>query len=67
MRKEKITQNQMKLKVGDKVSVIANKMTRVGEVFTETDDFYGVQFPNYKECFLKIDIQNETVKVKILN
>ncbi len=57
----------MKLKIGDKVSVTADKKTRVGDVVFETDCFYTVQFPNYKECFLKKDIENKAVKVEILN
>lgn len=63
----KKAQNQMLLQVGDKVSITANKKTRAGEVFTETDSFYGVQFPNYKECFLKTDIETGFVKVEKLN
>ena len=67
MRKKKTTQNQIELKVGDKVSITADKKTREGEVVLETDYFYTVQFPNYKECFLKTDIANGTVEVEILN
>lgn len=57
----------MKLKIGDKVSVIADKKTRVGEVIFETDYFYTVKFPNYNECFLKKDIENGTVETEIVN
>lgn len=66
-RNVKKMQNQMLLQVGDKVSITANKKTRVGEVFSETDSFYADQFPNYKECFLKTDIETGFVKVEKLN
>lgn len=54
-----------KLAIGDKVSITANKKTRTGEVVMETDHFYTIQFQNYKECFLKKDIENGVVKVEM--
>ena len=58
---------QITVKVGDKISITADKKTRAGEIFSETDSFYIVQFPNYKGCFLKIDIENGIVEVEKLN
>ena len=55
------------LKIGDKVSVTSDKKkVRVGTVYYENDFFYTIQFPKYKECFLKVDVRNGAVKINVL-
>ncbi|WP_414733854.1 hypothetical protein [Acetobacterium carbinolicum] len=55
------------LKVGTTVLVTTDKKKKKGKVFYENDHFICVQFKNYKECFLKIDIRFGLVKAEVLS
>ena len=58
------TLENAQLSLGDQVSVTVGKKTRYGEIVLETAYFYTVQFPNYKESFLKVDITIGAVKIE---
>jgi len=54
------------LQAGMKVFVTTDKKKREGKIFYENEHFICVQFKNYKECFLNVDIRFGLVKVEVL-
>jgi len=42
-----------------KTRVSRKKATIAGEVIYENDYYITVQGPHYRECFLKVDIEND--------
>ncbi|MBP7899129.1 MAG: hypothetical protein KAZ81_00325 [Candidatus Syntrophosphaera sp.] len=55
------------MNIGSRVRVTWNKKSKTGEIIYENDSFITVQFKNYKECFLKVDIANAEVEVVALD
>lgn len=55
------------ISIGDNVQVDWNKKSKKGVVIYTNQSFVTVQFKNYKESFLKVDIRNGQVSIKKLN
>lgn len=53
----------MNFNLGEKVSVKSNKKEMIGTIYYANQSFVTVQFPNYKESFLNVDISRKIVKI----
>ncbi len=55
------------IKVGNKISVKDDKKVKIGEVIYQNNHFITVQFTNYKESFMKVEIKNKNIEVEVLS
>lgn len=54
------------IELGDRILVTSEKKSGEAVVAHINQDFITVQFPNYRECFLKVDIWIGIVTLEVI-